>query len=254
MPGRDRERVRAPGCGTSALGKQLPDPCLPSGPAQLRSQPTPPGLPGGTFLEPGSLWGRVPPKNSHIPIPASSLRGHWDRGPFAPALGAALQLALEFGTTKSQILLQEPRDPHSHSGINPEPTLSKIPFSSLNLSAAFAGICGDPSPSPQRSWGQSGLVPGQEGPTELSLSEPFPSPPPDFLFFHEFIPPPPPAASAAANPDTSVHIWAGVGSRAASGESSWKIFTSCTGGISPPIPGLGPSKPDTEPGKLRVRL
>lgn len=148
-----------------------------------------------------------------------------------------------------------PRDPRSHSGINPELILSEIPFSRLNLGVVYAGICGDSSPSPQPLLGSIWARAGTGGPHGAFPVGAVSSSASNFPFFHEFIPlPHPPAPSAAAAPDTSVHIWAGLRGRAASRESSWELFTSWIGAVFPPFPGLGPSEPDTEPGKLRVRL
>lgn len=145
-----------------------------------------------------------------------------------------------------------PRSPRSRFGINPELLLPEIPFSRLNLGVVYAGICGDSSPSPQPLLGSIRARAGTGGPhgafpvgaVSFSAS--------NFPFFHEFIPSHTPLPRLQLQPQT--HLCTSGLAFAAARESSWELFTSWIGAVFPPFPGLGPSEPDTEPGKLRVRL
>lgn len=243
------------------------DPCLPSGihPAPEWSQRLP-GFQVGPSQSRGHCGADSSPRIPSIPIPASSpAQGHLGSGALHSSFRSCPSVCPWIWEPPWEQSLQQttspqlpnftptaPRDPRSCFGINPELILSEIPFSRLNLGVVYAGICGDSSPSPQALLGSIWARAGTGGPHGAFPVGAVSSSASNFSFFHEFIPSFTPLPRLQLQPQT--HLCTSGLAFAATRESSWELFTSWIGAVFPPFPGLGPSEPDTEPGKLRVRL
>lgn len=120
-------------CGSSALGKQLLDPCwirvCLRGSTQLRSGANASRVSRWDLPRAGVTVGQIPLQE----FPASRsqpLLQHgdiWDQGAFAPPLGAALPFPLGFGNLHGSKVCSKPQAPNSQISLQQPPeTLTAI--------------------------------------------------------------------------------------------------------------------------------